>query len=215
MPTSHLVPSLLSILAVQGLDEGDARPALPGAHTLAEAEGEPLITFILGGVAARLGRHPTLSQGLAGPEELINFDAVLRRGGPAETAIWLTPGRFLTVSAQRLVDRIDGATLIDAALADLRRRNAALEAELRRHAGLKVEQRLAALILNVHDLGGGDILALRQSDLADLMQVRRASISGACAALDDIGAIRLRRGALEIVDPDILRGMSDPPVTPP
>lgn len=215
MPTSHLVPSLLSILAVQGLDEGDARPALPGAHTLAEAEGEPLITFILGGVAARLGRHPTLSQGLAGPEELINFDAVLRRG-PAETAIWLTPGRFLTVSAQRLVDRIDGATLIDAALADLRRRNAALEAELRRHVGLKVEQRLAALILNVHDLGGGDVLALRQSDLADLMQVRRASISGACAALDEIGAIRLRRGALEIVDPEILRRIGDPqPVTLP
>ncbi len=136
-------------------------------------------------------------------------------GPVSDPAIWLTPGRFLTVSAQRLVDRIDGATLIDAALADLRRRNAALEAELRRHAGLKVEQRLAALILNVHDLGGGDVLALRQSDLADLMQVRRASISGACAALDDMGAIRLRRGALEIVDPDILRGMSDPPVTPP
>ena len=42
-----------------------------------------------------------------------------------------------------------------------------------------------------------------------------AARAPACAALDDMGAIRLRRGALEIVDPNILRGMTNPPVTPP
>ncbi|MDQ1154796.1 helix-turn-helix domain-containing protein [Brevundimonas sp. SORGH_AS_0993] len=215
MPTSLLLPSLLSMLAVQGIDEGDMRLALPGARTLPEdPRGEPQVTFILGGVAARLGPHQILSQGLAGQDELINFDAVLHPG-QAETAIWLTLGRFLTVSARRLIDKIDKGTLIDTGLADLRRRNAALEAELARHAGLKVEHRLAALILNMHDLGGGDVLGLRQSDLADLMQVRRASVSSACNALSDARAIRLRRGAIEIVDPDILRRIIERSVTPP
>lgn len=202
------------MLAVQGLDEGDTRPAAPGARTAPTADGQPIVTFILGGVAARLGRDQTLSHGLAGPDELINFDAVLRPE-QAETAVWLTPGRFLAVPARRLIDKIDRGSLVDAGLADLRRRNAALEAELARHAGLKVEQRLAALILNVHDLGGGDVLALRQSDLADLMQVRRASISGACNALSDARATRLRRGAIEILDPEVLRRIAERSVTPP
>lgn len=204
MSTSNLARSLLSLLAVQGLDEGDAFDAAPGERTSLTRDGEPLVTFILDGVAARIGPNETLSRGLASSDDLINFDAVLGRG-EKEVALWLTAGRFLTVPARRLVQRIDRDTLVEATLTDLRQRNAALQAELGRHAELKVTQRLAALILDVHDQGGGDTVSLRQSDLADLMAVRRASVSTACTELCAAGALRLRRGAIQIADVEALR----------
>ena len=204
MATSNLARSLLSLLAVQGLDEGDAFNAAPGERADLTRDGEPLVTFILDGVVARIGPDETVSLGLASSGELINFDAVLGGGGQ-ETALWLTPGRFVTVSARRLVQRIDRDTLIETTLTDLRRRNASLQAEVGRHAALKVSQRLAALILDVHDLGGGDTVSVRQSDLADLMSVRRASVSTACTELCATGALRLRRGAIQIVDIEALR----------
>lgn len=91
------------------------------------------------------------------------------------------------------------------------RRNSALQAELSRYAALKVSQRLAALLLDVHDREGGDVLALRQTELSQLMAVRRASISTACTELCAAGAVRLRRGAIQIIDPDTLRRLAGEP----
>ena len=48
-------------------------------------------------------------------------------------------------------------------------------------------------------------MVLRQSDLAELLAVRRASISTACAELLEQGAVQLRRGAIRIADLDALR----------
>lgn len=204
MSNPNLAHSLLSHLAVQGLDEGDSFVAAPGERTAATRDGEPLVTLILDGVAARLGPNETLSRGLASRDDLVNFDVVLGNG-EVETALWLTAGRFMAVPARTLAHRIDRSSLVETTVADLRRRNAALRAEVARHAGLRVSQRLGALILDVHALGGGDTVALRQSDLADLMSVRRASISTSCTELQALGAICLRRGAIQIIDVDALR----------
>lgn len=207
MSQPNLARSLLSLLAVQGVDEGDSFVAAPGGRTAPTREGEALVTLVIEGLAARLGPGETVSRGLASPGDLINFDAVLGEG-ETEAALWLTPGRFLAVPARRLAQRIDHATLVETTLADLRRRNAALRIEVTRHAALTVSQRLGALVLDVHDLGGGDTVALRQSDLADLMAVRRASISTAGAELVAARAIRVRRGAIQIADIDALRGVA-------
>lgn len=204
MSRPNLARSLLSMLAVQGLDEGDAFLASAGAPTAPTRDGEPQVTLIIEGVAARLGVGETVSRGQAASGDLINFDAVLG-GGETETAQWLTAGRFLSVPARRLAQRIDQAVLVETSLADLRSRNAGLRREVLRHAALTVSQRLAALILDVHDLDGGDALPLRQSDLAALMSVRRASVSTACTELHAAGAIRLRRAAIHIADVDALR----------
>jgi len=204
MSRPNLARSLLSLLAVQGVDEGDSLVAAPSAWTTPTRDGEPHVTLIIDGVAARTGVGETVSRGLATPGDLINFDAVLG-DGEAETAQWLTPGQFLIVPARRLAQRIDPAALVETTLADLHSRNAGLRREVLRHATLTVSQRLAALILDVHDLGGGDALPLRQSDLAALMSVRRASISTACSELHAAGAIRVRRAAIHVADIDALR----------
>lgn len=204
MSQSNLAHALLSALAVQGLDEGDAFFAEAGARTSTTQNGEAVVTLILSGVLARIGLDGTLSHGLASSDDVINFDAVLGGGGP-ESAVWLTAGRYLTVSARKLAQKIDRDSLVEMALIDLRRRNIALQAELSRHATLKVSQRLAALLLDVHDRKGGDVLALRQTELSHLMAVRRASISTACTELCSAGAVRLRRGAIQIIDVVALR----------
>lgn len=214
MSQSNLAHALLSALAVQGLDEGDAFFAEAGARTSTTQNGEAVVTLILSGVLARIGLEGALSYGLASSDDVINFDAVLG-GGEPESAVWLTAGRYLTVSARKLSQKIDRDSLVEMALIDLRRRNIALQTELSRHATLKVSQRLAALLLDVHDRRGGDVLALRQTELSHLMAVRRASISGACNALSDARAIRLRRGAIEILDPEGLRRIAERSVTPP
>lgn len=210
MPQSTLAPTLLSLLAVQGVDAGDAIPAQAGQRTVAGRNGERLVTLILDGVLARLGADLRLCRGLAGVGDLINLDAATEETQD-ETALWLTPGRFVPVPAALLIRHIDPDVLTATALADLRARNAALQTELARHATLKVAQRLAALLLDVTTRGGVDQVSLRQSDLANLMAVRRASISVASTELCAAGAIRLRRAAIQIIDPDALRRLAGEP----
>lgn len=206
MSATNFARPLLSALAVPGLDETGALNAEAGSKISAVQGGDPVVTLILSGVAARLGPDGSLSRGLASGDEAINFDAVLGRH-EEETAIWLTAGRFLTVAARMLSQKIDRDTLFEAALTDLRYRHAALQTELSRHATMKVNQRLAALLLDVHKRSGHDVLALRQTELSQLMAVRRASISTACTELCAAGAVRLRRGAIQIIDADALRRM--------
>lgn len=199
MHRSTLAPTLLSLLAVRGVDAGDAIAAQAGQRTVPARNGERLVTLILDGVLARLRTDQRLCRGLASSGELINLDAAVAEAED-ETALWLTPGRFVSVPAALLIQHLDPDILAATALTDLRARNAALQTELTRHATLKVTQRLAALLLDIAERGGVEQVPLRQSDLADLMAVRRASISVASTELCVAGAIRLRRAAIQITD---------------
>ena len=203
MSAPNLAHTLLSLLAVQGVDMGDSAPAAPGETTALIQDGAPVVTLVLQGVLARRGRGVDISSGLAGAGDLINFGAVTDGEDP-ETGLWLTPGQHVTIAAERLRAAIDPATLTETAIADLRRRNAALRAEVARHAALRVVDRLAVLLLDLNDMGGGERLGLRQSDLAALLSVRRASVSTAGAELQATGAIRVRRGGVQIVDRETL-----------
>jgi CRP-like cAMP-binding protein len=63
-----------------------------------------------------------------------------------------------------------------------------------------VEQRLARWLLMSHDRVLGDEFLLTQEFLAQMMGVRRASVSEAAAAFQAAGLIRYTRGLLTIVD---------------
>ena len=82
MSQPNLAHALLSALAVQGLDEGDAFFAEAGARTSATQSGEAVVTLILSGVLARIGLNGALSHGLASSDDVISFDAVLGGGEP-------------------------------------------------------------------------------------------------------------------------------------
>jgi len=68
-----------------------------------------------------------------------------------------------------------------------------------------VEQRLARWLLRAHDLTGRGTLDLTQEFLADMLGVRRASVSSVAQALQEAGVIAYRRGQIQILDADGLR----------
>jgi CRP-like cAMP-binding protein len=63
-----------------------------------------------------------------------------------------------------------------------------------------VEERLARWLMRAHDLTGRSTLDLTQEFLADMLGVRRASVSLVAHALQEAGVIAYRRGQIQILD---------------
>jgi CRP-like cAMP-binding protein len=63
-----------------------------------------------------------------------------------------------------------------------------------------VEQQLCRWLLLSHDRIPGDDLAVTQETIANALGVRRAGVSVAAHALQDLGIIRYRRGRMSILD---------------
>ena len=63
-----------------------------------------------------------------------------------------------------------------------------------------VEQRLCRWILMSHDRVGDDTVRLTQDFLAQMLGVRRASVSVVAATLQNAGVIRYRRGIIDVLD---------------
>ena len=206
MAASNLAQALLSQLAVRGFDPGDGVAVQPGHRFESAIEAGSLVTLIFDGVVARRSGDEGVSMGLAGPGEAVGFD--IGAVGPAEAGLWLTSGRQLQIPLQQLVQRLDATVLNEFQVADLHLKTAALRKEVLRHARLHLSQRVAALLLDTHDRCGATSIGLRQSDLAELLSVRRAGVSTACGELQ--GALRVRRGLIELTDIDALRTAAEP-----
>lgn len=67
-----------------------------------------------------------------------------------------------------------------------------------------VEARFCRWILSCHDRISGDTLALTQEFLADMLGVQRTTVTAVARSLQDKGAIRYRRGQVDIIDRSIL-----------
>ncbi|MGH6945090.1 MAG: Crp/Fnr family transcriptional regulator, partial [Geminicoccaceae bacterium] len=71
-----------------------------------------------------------------------------------------------------------------------------------------VNQRCARWLLTAHDRVDNHEFAVTQEALAQMLGVRRASISTAAAKLQEAGLIRYRRGKITIVDRAVLERTS-------
>lgn len=63
-----------------------------------------------------------------------------------------------------------------------------------------VEQRLARLLLTMHDYAGSGEFAMVQKSMAAVLGVRRVSVTNAAHKLQADGVIRYRRGAMLVLD---------------
>ncbi len=63
-----------------------------------------------------------------------------------------------------------------------------------------IEKRCARWLLMTHDRVDGDRFQLTQEFLAQMLGVRRASVTEAAGALQQAGCIRYSRGVIEVVD---------------
>jgi CRP-like cAMP-binding protein len=68
-----------------------------------------------------------------------------------------------------------------------------------------LEARLSRWLLRCHDLVGGDDIALTQEFLAEMLGVRRTSVTLVAGTLQQAGLIHYRRGHIRVIDLDGLR----------
>jgi CRP-like cAMP-binding protein len=68
-----------------------------------------------------------------------------------------------------------------------------------------VESRLARWMLRARDLSGGDVLPFTQEFLAEMLGVRRSTVSLTAHTLQQAGLIRYKRGHIQIIDLEGLR----------
>jgi CRP-like cAMP-binding protein len=76
------------------------------------------------------------------------------------------------------------------------------------NASHTVEARLARWLLRSHDLSGDDLLQLTQEFLAQMLGVRRTSVTLVAKTLQGAGLIHYRRGKVQIIDLEGLREIS-------
>jgi len=73
------------------------------------------------------------------------------------------------------------------------------------YAAHTLEARLSRWLLRCHDLVGGDDIALTQEFLAEMLGVRRTSVTLVAGTLQQAGIIHYRRGHIRVINLDGLR----------
>jgi CRP-like cAMP-binding protein len=73
------------------------------------------------------------------------------------------------------------------------------------HAVHSLEARLSRWLLRCHDLLGSDDIPLTQEFLAEMLGVRRTSVTVVASMLQQAGFIRYRRGHIQVLDLEGLR----------
>jgi CRP-like cAMP-binding protein len=73
------------------------------------------------------------------------------------------------------------------------------------HAAHTLEARLSRSLLRCHDLLGSDDIPLTQEFLAEMLGVRRTSVTVVASTLQQAGFIRYRRGHIRVIDVEGLR----------
>jgi CRP-like cAMP-binding protein len=82
------------------------------------------------------------------------------------------------------------------------------QASAGRYAGLPIDQRLAACLLEVSNLLASERILLRQDTLAEMLATRRSSVSGVASKLKAAGVIDYSRGEITILDAARLLNLS-------
>lgn len=168
--------------------------------------GRPIThaTFPLSGVVSvviDMDRGGTAEVGTVGNEGMVGLTLFLGSNVSRRKAFNQIPGESLQIGADEFLAEVERSP----ALQKILRRYtlgylnqvAQTAACNRLHA---VEQRLCRWILMCQDRVGSNTLNLTQQFLAEMLGVRRASVTVAAARLQKIGLISYRRGTIEVRD---------------
>lgn len=143
----------------------------------------------------------TVEVAMVGNEGMIGLPVLFGSGSAPIGAMVQVPGEALRMSAQAFQEQIGGQPTLVRRLhlhAEALFFQAAQSVTCMRHHS--VGQRCARWLLTAHDRVGHDAFPLTQDALAQMLGVRRASVSAAAARLQDRGLVRYRRGIMTIVD---------------
>jgi CRP-like cAMP-binding protein len=148
-----------------------------------------------------LERGETLEAGLVGNDGVVGVAAFLEAVASPSAAVCLVPGNALRMDVDTF--RAAAATSRPLRYVLLRYTQALLGQTAQTVAcnGFHpIEQRCARWLLSIHDRVPGDVFPLTQEYLAQMLGVRRPSVSLAAQALQSSGVITYRHGKVTVVD---------------
>ncbi|MGY1705312.1 Crp/Fnr family transcriptional regulator [Geodermatophilus sp. SYSU D00697] len=197
-----------------GLDEGALAALLPDLteiplpagqvlHEPGQAVGE--VYFPLAGVVsvlADLGDDQTVEIATIGREGVVGISVYLGAAAPSERSLVQVPGRALRMAAQDLRPHL--ADVDDPLTAMVRRSAQALFTQVSRNAACNrvhtARQRAARWLLTTADRMDSPRFELTQHFLAQMLALRRTSVSEVAQSLAEDGSITYTRGRITITD---------------
>ena len=172
-------------------------------HEPGRAVGEvwfPLLGVV--SVVADLGRDQVVETATIGREGVVGLSVFLNSGIPSERSLVQVPGRALTMTAvdfRRHLADVDGPFT-----AMLRRSAQVMFTQVSRNAACNrihtVRQRAARWLLATADRMDAPSFELTQHFLAQMLAVRRTSVSEVAHSLAEDGCIIYTRGVITITD---------------
>jgi CRP-like cAMP-binding protein len=174
-------------------------------QTLYEA-GEPIrfVYFPLSGVhsiVSTVQDGDTVEVATVGSEGMVGISAFLGGRSTSDGAFCRVPGDLLRMRAARLQDEVHGSRAFRTVM--LRYTQAFIH-QIAQHAACSrlhsIVERCASRLLMTHDRGNVDEFVLTHESLAQMLGVRRATVTAAAGMLQHAGSIRYTRGRITIVN---------------
>lgn len=197
-----------------GIIDGDLNRLAPDlqmvplvAGQLLHEPAQPITTIyfpILGvvSVVADLGNDQVVETATIGREGVVGISVFLGAAAPTERALVQVPGHALTLTAEAFLTHVER---VDGPLTGMLRRSAhVLFTQVSRNAACNrvhsVRERAARWLLATADRMDGPTFELTQYFLAQMLAVRRTSVSEVARTLADEGCISYTRGSITVID---------------
>jgi CRP-like cAMP-binding protein len=143
---------------------------------------------------------------MIGPDSVVGGSSVLNGKIALNTAIVQATGRASVINADRFKDAVNASAGLRSALT---RHDQLILVQAQQSVACNIshtlEARLARWLLRSRDLLDSNTLPLTQEFLAQMLGVRRTSVSLVAGTLQTAGFIRYRRGHVAIVDAEGLQ----------
>lgn len=185
---------------------------LPTGMTIYDA-GTPIthVYFVRSGVVSMVSEmsEGTVEVGTVGREGMTGLPIVLDADTMPTRAFVQVPGDALRMTADELRRAMQSSARFRRLLF---RYVLALFDQTAQHAACNrlhsLEERCARWLLMTHDRVDGDVLALKQQFLAEMLGVHRPAVTLAAGALQRAGIIRYTRGRVTVLDRAALESAS-------
>lgn len=166
------------------------------------------VLFPHGGIVSTmelLSRGESTEAGVIGRDGVVGSGAALYDVPSASAAIVRFPGIASAIDAGHFRAAMElSAAFREAVTRDLWMRSVKAEQTAACNAAHSAEQRLCRRLLQSRALSGSDTMLLSQDLMAQMIGVKRNTISLIAHALQQKGVIRYSRGRMAIIDPDAL-----------
>ncbi len=208
--------SLLKLLRPEALrfveEHAIVRPMAGGEAVYRDGDPVTHTVFPLAGLISFVARRSdgrTIEKGNVGPEGFVGVTTMLERGTMYGGCVATLAGQAAWLPAAVFDEALDRFECVRLMLARYGKARIEQLHELIVCNSLhSADQRAARWLLDAFDKVGGRPFELKQEDLAELLGLRRATVSAACRAMMANGGIRYSRGRMELTGRPALEAMA-------